>query len=253
MTGIRLFTFIRREVERFLRIPIQTLASPWISGGLYIYVFGYVIGKYLNFLPGISYIDFVFPGIVMMNVIGAAFGQSSSSLFMQRFSRSIDEILTSPLSYVEMIVGYVFGAVMRSVAVSLGLFGLAVLFTHTTIAHLGLFLTYIVIVSALFALLGLVIALWSERFEQLSMLQTFVITPLSYFGGTFNSIHMLPTSLQIAARFNPFFYMIDGLRYSMISYSEGNLLWGTIGLIIATILLFFFVLHLFRTGYKLRT
>lgn len=253
MSGIRLYTFTRREVERFLRVPIQTLVSPWISGALYITIFGYIIGQHINLMGDVRYIDFVFPGIVMMNIINAAIGQTSFSLYFQRFSRSIDEMLTAPLSYTEMIVGYIVGAVLRAVCISAGLFGLAVFFTRANIDHVGLFFFYIVIVSAMFGLLGLIVALWSEKFEHLSILQIFVITPLTYFGGIFNSIEMLPAPLQIAARFNPFFYMIDSLRYSMISFSESNLLWGGIGLTVTTCILFAAVVHLFRIGYKVRT
>jgi len=140
MSPIRLYTFSRREVERFLRVPVQSLVSPWISGSLFIYIFGFVIGGHITFLDGISYIDFVFPGIVMMNIISASFGQSAFSLYFQRFSKSIDEILTSPLSYSEMITGYILGSVLRSVAVAAGLFALAIIFTSTAINNYFLFI-----------------------------------------------------------------------------------------------------------------
>ena len=250
---ISFYTFVRREFERFLRVPIQTLVSPWISALLYIFIFGYVIGQRIQFFENIDYIDFVLPGVLMMNIIFGAFGQSSSSLYFQRFSRAIEEILTAPLSYTEMILGYVIGAVIRSLAVGAGVYVIALLFTEANMDHAVLFFFYVVIVAVIFSLLGLLVALWSEKFEHLSVLQTFVITPLIYIGGVFNSISMLPEQLQIFTRLNPFFYMVDGLRYSMISYSESNLAGGVVFLILLALILFFWVFRLFHKGYKLRT
>ncbi len=252
MSWIRLFTFARREVDRFLRVPIQSLVSPWISGLLFVFIFGFVIGKFITFQEGFTYIDFVFPGILMMSVINGAFGQSSFSLYFQRFTRAIDELLTSPLSYTEMIIGYITGSVLRAITVALGLFAIALFFTTATIDNIGLFIFYIVLVSSLFSLLGIIVALWSEKFEHLSILQIFVITPFIYFGGVFNSIDMLPEAVQPIAKINPFFYMIDGLRYSMIGYSESNLVIGTIALSVGTLALFATVIYLFKIGYKLR-
>ncbi len=249
---IRLYTFARREVDRFRRVPIQSLVAPLINGLLFVFIFGFVIGKFINFEEGFSYIDFVFPGILMMSVINGAFGQSSFSLYFQRFTRAIDELLTSPLSYTEMIIGYITGSILRALSVATGLFLIALYFTQASIQHIGLFFFYIILVSALFSLLGIIVALWSEKFEHLSILQIFVISPLIYFGGVFNSINMLPENIQPLAKLNPFFYMVDGLRYSMINYSESNLLIGTIFLCVLTIVLFIAVVHLFKTGYKLR-
>ena len=252
MNAIRFYTFVRREFERFLRVPIQTLISPWISALLFIFVFGYVLGRRIELLPGVEYVDFVLPGILMMNIIGGAFGQSSSSLFFQKFTRVIEEILTAPLSYVEMIFGYIVGAIVRSLAVGAGIYVLALFFTRANMDHIGLFFFYIIIVSIIFGLLGLLIGLWAEKFEQLNVLQTFVITPLIYVGGVFNSVHMLPPALQTFTKFNPFFYMIDGLRYSMISFHESSIIGGAALLVGLMVVLFVWVFILFKRGYKLR-
>ena len=253
MNIVRITTVSRREIERFLRIPIQTLISPWISATLYILVFGVIVGSRISFLEGIDYIDFVFPGILMLQLINGALGQSSSSLYFQRWTHVIDEMLASPLSYGEMIFGYIFGAVTRAVAVSAGIYVIALLFTDTTPAHIFAFLFYILVIAVIFSLLGLLIGLWAEKFEHLTVFQSFIITPLIYVGGVFNSLDMLPESMQGIARLNPFFYMVDGLRYSMISYSESPLLIGAIGLIIFAIALFALVWTLFHRGWKLRS
>lgn len=253
MNWIRFSTCVKREIQRFVRIPIQTLISPWISALLYLLVFGFFLGERIQFLDGISYIDFVFPGILTMHLIQASFGQSSSSLYFQRFIRSIDELLTSPLSYTEMILGYIAGSVTRALAVGAGVFVLALLFTQATIAHLGLFVFWVILTAVLFSLLGLIIGLWSEKFEHLSVLQTFVITPLLYIGGVFTSLTMLPESLQFASTLNPFFYLVDGIRFSLIGYSESNMMLGAIGLVVLNLILFILVNTLFRRGWKIRS
>jgi len=253
MNMIRLTTVSRREIQRFLRIPIQTLVSPWISATLYILVFGVIVGSRISFLEGIDYIDFVFPGILMLQLIGGALGQTSSSLYFQRWTHSIDEMLASPMSYSEMIFGYIIGAVTRALAVGAGIYILALLFTDATPAHVFLFIFYVLIISVIFSLVGLIVGLWAEKFEHLTVLQSFVVTPLIYVGGVFNSIDMLPESMQGIARMNPFFYMVDGLRYSMISYSESPILLGSIGLTVVAVVLFFVVWNLFHRGWKLRS
>ena len=253
MNLIRLNATVSREVKRFLRIPVQTLVSPWISATLYILVFGVVIGERIIFLPGIDYIDFVFPGLLMMQLIGGAYGQSAYSLFFQRWNRTIEEMLVSPLSYPEIILGFILGAAARAVLVGAGVYVIALLFTDATMAHLPLFIFYVLIVSVLFALIGILIGLWAEKFEQLNMLQTFIITPLIYVGGVFNTIDMLPENAQWLVRLNPIFYMVDGLRYSMIGYSESPLVQGMVALTLATVLLFVLVVYLFRIGWKLRS
>lgn len=252
MNIIRLQSVVKREVQRFIRIPVQTMLSPWISATLYILVFGAIIGSRIDFLDDIDYIDFVLPGIIMMQLIGGAYGQSAFSLFFHRWTKTIEEMLASPLSYAEIIGGYVIGATARALVVGAGVYVIALIFTDATPANVPLFFLYMVLIAVLFALIGLVIGLWAEKMEQLNMLQTFVLTPLIYVSGTFNSIDMLPENIHWLVRLNPFFYMVDGIRYSMIGYSEGNLLVGTIGLSVATVLLFIFVTNLFRIGWKLR-
>lgn len=252
MNIIRLTAVTKREVQRFLRIPVQTLISPWISATLYILVFGVIIGERIDFLENINYIDFVFPGILMMQLIFGSYGQSAFSLFFHRWTKTITEMLSAPLSYTEIVFGYIIGATARAIAVSAGVYAIAVMFTDASFQNIPLFFFYVITIAVLFALIGLFIGLWAEKMEQLNMLQTFVITPLIYVGGVFNSIDMLPENIHWLVRLNPVFYMVDGIRYSMIGYSESNLLYGTIGLAAAALLLFLLIIHLFKIGWKLR-
>lgn len=253
MNIIGLKTFIEREIQRAFRVYIQTLLSPWINALLYILIFGVVVGSRIDLIAGVTYIDFVLPGILMLNLISAAFAQTSSSLYFQRFAKHIEEILVAPLSHLEMILGYVIAGVARGVIVGMGVYVIALIFSAATITHLGLFLLYTIAVAIIFSFLGLLVALWAQNFEQLSVLSVFIITPLTFLGGVFNSITMLPEKVQIFVKFNPFFYFVDGLRYAMVGIREGSALIGWFVIIGLIVLFGGLVWRLFSIGWRLRT
>lgn len=249
---IGLYTMVRREVERTMRVKVQTLVSPVMSATLYIFIFGSVIGSKIDTIIGVPYITFVFPGILMLSVINAAFASSSSSLYFARFIHSIDEILVAPFSYLEMIFGFMLGGVMRGLMVAVLIIGVGLLFGAVTLVNPFGFLFYIIAISAIFSLLGMFVALWAQGFEQLSSLNTFVITPLTYLGGIFYSITMLPQFAERLTLLNPFFYFVDGIRSSMIGVSEAN---PQIGLAVTLVLLFgltALIVRLFYIGWKIR-
>lgn len=250
---IGLQTFVMKEVNRFARVYIQTLVSPWINALLYIFIFGYIVGSRISLIAGVSYIEFVLPGVLMLNVISSSFSQTSSSLYFQRFVRHIEEILVAPFSYTEMIIGYIVGGILRGVVVGLGVYAIALLFGAAQIAHPLLLLFYILSVATIFSFLGLLVGLWAENFEQLSMLNTFLITPLTFLGGVFNSINMLPPKLQIFLQWNPFFYFVDGIRYAMIGIRESNQYIGFVIIIGLIIFLSTLVTILFKKGWKIRS
>jgi ABC-2 type transport system permease protein len=249
---IGLYTFVRRETTRFLRVSVQTLISPWISAVLFIFIFGNVVGSRVSNIGGMSYIEFVLPGVLMMNVLTSAFSHASSSLYFQRFARHIEEILVAPLSYLEMITGYVVGALLRGVIIGIGILLIGVLFGATSMHHPLLFAGYLVGVSVVFGLLGILVGLWADGFEQLASLTTFVITPLSFLGGMFNTLDMLPPLLRTLTLWNPFFYFNDGLRYAMTGAHEASL-WVGAGIISALfVVLLSTVVYLFSRGWRLR-
>ncbi len=253
MIGIPLYTFISREVQRFSRVAIQTLISPWINAVLYIFIFGFVVGTQIDTIAGIPYIMFVLPGIVMMNVISSAFSHTSSSLYFQRFTKHIEEILVAPISNIEMIFGYVLAGVIRAMVVGAGIFAIAILFDAAQILHLGWFLLYLIGVSMVFAFLGLLVALWAKNFEQLSLLNTFVITPFTFLGGMFNSITMLPDAVQTVVRWNPFFYFVNGLRYAMTGVTEASLWLGVFVMLFFICMFGGLTLYLFHIGWRIRS
>jgi ABC-2 type transport system permease protein len=249
---VGVYTMIRREVMRTFRVVVQTLVAPVISAALYIFIFGVVVGQNIDLIVGVPYITFVFPGILMLSVINAAFGSSSSSLYFARFTKSIEELLVAPLSYLEIIFGYMLGSMMRSIIVASLIVLVGVLFGAVTLEHPGLFLIYILGVSAIFSLLGMLVGLWAQSFEQLSVLNTFIITPLTYLGGIFYSITMLPEAAQVITTLNPFFYFVDGIRFSMIGISEANVAVGAAVIIGLVLGLGALVFHLFRIGWRVR-
>jgi len=188
-----------------------------------------------------------------MNVILASFAGSSSAMYMKRFMKDIEEILVSPLSYIEMIIGLIIGTVTRSLIVALGIFILAVLFGGATITHIPLFLFYILAISIAFSLLGIIVGLWAKGFESFTVISTFVITPLSFLGGVFYSVDMLPANLRFIVAYNPFFYFTDGVRYSMIGLREGSAGVGYAMIIGSIFVLGATVWYLFKIGWRIRS
>ena len=250
---IGLYTMLRREVERTFRVVIQTLVAPVISAALYIFIFGSVIGTRINDFAGVPYISFVFPGVLMLSIINASFASASSALYFMRFTRGIEEILIAPFSYLEMLVGFVGSAVARSLIVAFLILGVGMLFGAVVLLHPLWFIFYTAAIAAIFAMLGILVALWAEGFEQLQVLNTFVITPLTYLGGIFYSITFLPGLAATLTRLNPFFYFADGVRSSMIGYSEADPTLGLVVIVGLVVGLGTLVIYLFSIGWKIRS
>lgn len=248
---IGLWTIIRRETVRITRSPVAFVA-PWISALMFILIFGQVIGQSLADIGGHRYLEFVLPGIVMMNIVSVSFAQSSGQVYYSRFQHYIEEALIAPLSYAEMITGALAVVVVRSAVTALGIVLMAAAFGVTTIAHIGAFLFWTVMVSGVFALLGMVVGLWARNFEQLTVFNVFVITPLSFIGGVFNTTAMLPGWLRNFAWFNPFFYFTNGLRNAMIGFHEGPSLVGPAFTTAAVCILALIVWRLYVTGWGIR-
>jgi len=250
---IGLYTMFRREVVRTLRVVVQTLVAPVISAALYLFIFGTVIGSKIDDFAGVPYISFVFPGVLMLSVINASFASASSALYFMRFTRGIEEILITPFSYLEMLIGFVGSAVVRALMVAFLILGVGVLFGAVSLANPLAFVFYVSAVSAIFAMLGILVALWADGFEQLQVMNTFIITPLTYLGGVFYSITFLPPLAAIITQYNPFFYFADGIRSSMIGYSEANSLVGFVLIMALVIGLGTLLTYLFKKGWKIRT
>ena len=244
---------LRREVKRTLRVVVQTLIAPTVSAALYIFIFGTVIGSKISNFAGVPYISFVFPGVLMLSIINASFASASSALYFMRFTRGIEEMLITPFSYLEMLIGLVGSAVVRALMVSFLILLVGILFGAVSLVHPFGFIFYIAAISAIFAMLGIIVALWAESFEQLQVLNTFFITPMTYLGGIFYSITMLPPLAAAITRYNPFFYFANGVRSSMIDYTEADPKLGIVIIMSLVIGLGILVTQLFKRGWKIRS
>ena len=249
---IGLWTMIRREIQRLARVPIQAVVAPLISALLFIFIFGFVVGGRISSIGGYRYLEFVLPGVVMMNIVNAAFLQATSQIYFQRFQKSIEEILVSPLSYVEMIAGTISIVILRSVFTAIGIMLIGMAFGAVHMHSLPEFLFWVILVSMIFGFLGIIVALWAKTFEQLNVLVVFFIQPLSMVGGVFNTVAMLPPWLRWMAFGNPFFYFINGLRHAMIGFNEAPTAIGvTLTLTLAAVL-GAIVWRLYAIGWGLR-
>ncbi|MDD5455681.1 MAG: ABC transporter permease [Candidatus Margulisbacteria bacterium] len=252
MSLIRFKALIYREVIRFLKVINQTILSPAISSFLYLAVFGFVLGSQVSSIGPVTYMQFIIPGIMVMEVMMAAFSNTSSSLFLSRYLHMIDHILVTPVTYTELVLAYIIGSIFRGVLVGLLIWGVSLFFSPFKLEHFFAFAFFITTISIVFSGVGLVVALWSEEFEDLSIVTTYIITPFTFLGGVFYSLKMLPAIIYKITIFNPFFYMIDAFRWSMIGYAEGNILISIVLLSGLSVFVILFNIYLFKKGYKLK-
>lgn len=217
---VALGTIVRREVDRILRIWGQTLVPPAITMTLYFLIFGGLIGSRIGDMGGYSYMEFIVPGLVMMSVIQNSYGNISSSFFGAKFGRHIEELLVSPMPNWVILTGYVAGAVVRGLMVGAIVMGIAMLFTSVRIAHPLVTLSTVLMGATIFALAGFLNAVYARKFDDITIVPTFILTPLTYFGGVFYSISLLPGWAQSATHANPIFYMVNAFRYGLLGTSD---------------------------------
>ena len=250
---IGFWTLLKREIHRFLSIPNQTIVPPFISALLYIAIFGYSIGSRISSIEGVSYMEYIFPGLMMMGIMNSAYMNTSSSLFMSKFQGNIADVLTSPISYVEMVTAIVSGGMVRGIIV-----GFVIMLTGFVLIGVKMHdpftvFYFIFFVSTIFSQLGLLTGLWADKWEHLGIFQTYLITPLIYLGGVFYSTSMLPPIWSKISMFNPILYMVNGLRYGMLGVGDTNISVSYIAVFVLSLTLGVFSSYLFKIGYKLRT
>jgi len=246
-------TLLRREVYRFIVLPNQTLVPPLVSAALYVLIFGYALGSQIKSVDGASYIVYIFPGLVMMNVVNGAYANTTTSLFIARHELFIQDLLVSPLSYLEMVLAYTLGGAIRGILVGLAtlLMGYAIL--GVRIHHLGSTLFFLVISALTYAAFGNIVGLWAERWDHVAIYLNYVITPMVFLGGVFYSLKMLPPSWQAVNRLNPIFFTVSGLRHGILGLTDVSpALCALVGTGLFAIL-FVISVALFQRGYNLRT
>lgn len=217
---VALGTIVRREVTRILRIWGQTLVPPAITMTLYFLIFGGLIGSRIGSMDGIAYMDFIVPGLVMMSVIQNSYGNISSSFFGAKFGRHVEELLVSPMPNWVILGGYVAGAVLRGVLVGAVVLAIATLFTDVRMPHPFVTLSTVLLGATIFALAGFVNAVYARKFDDIAIVPTFILTPLTYLGGVFYSVSLLPGWAEAATHANPIFYMVNAFRYGLLGVSD---------------------------------
>ncbi len=217
---VALGTLVRREVMRILRIWGQTLMPPAITMTLYFLIFGGLIGSRVGEMDGIRYMDFIVPGLVMMSVIQNSYGNISSSFFGAKFGRHIEELLVSPMPNWVILLGYVGGAVLRGVLVGAIVLCIAMFFTKVRVPHPLVMISSVLLGAVIFSLAGFINAVYAKKFDDVAIVPTFILTPLTYLGGVFYSVKLLPDWAEAATHANPIFYMVNAFRYGLLGVSD---------------------------------
>ncbi len=238
---------------RTLKIINQVVWPPIITTLLYVFVFGLALGSRIPSVQGVSYAQFLIPGLIMLQVIDASYGECSSSLFQARFMNSIQELLIAPMSATEIVAGYVLGSLARALLIAGLITLLGVLLVHSFPQDWALYLIVIALVSILFSALGLIFGLVADKFDHIAILTTFIITPLTFVGGVFTSATMLPPALRNFELFNPIFYTIDAFRRSYTGQSYLPPAYSVAMIALLAAIALGIILRLTATGYKLRT
>lgn len=241
------------ELARTWRTLMQSIASPVISTSLYFVVFGSAIGSRMTEIDGISYGAFIVPGLIMLALLTESISNASFGIYMPKFSGTIYEILSAPISYVEIVIGYVGAAATKSIILGLLILATARLFVSFEIAHPLWMIIFLVLTAVTFSLFGFIIGIWADGFEKLQIIPMMIITPLAFLGGSFYSISMLPPLWQKITLFNPVVYLISGFRWSFYGVSDVNVAISVGMTFLFLVMCLTAVWWIFKTGYRLKS
>jgi len=251
--SIALYTILFKEIRRFMRIWPQTLLPPAITTALYFLIFGKLMGERIGSIQGVSYIDYITPGIILMAVISHSYSNVVSSFYSTKFQRHIEELLVSPVPNWIILTGYIGGGVTRGILVGCVVTFISMAFTDLQVHQVVLSLGVVVLTALLFSLAGFINAIFADSFDDISIIPNFVLTPLSYLGGVFYSVSMLPEIWQKIALANPILYMINAFRYSLIGISDVDV-FIALGMAVGfVVLLFLFCLWLLHKGIGIKS
>ena len=252
LNAIAIRTLIRKEVIRVLRIWVQTIVPPAITMTLYFIIFGNLIGRRIGSMDGFDYMQYIAPGLIMMSVVTNSYGNVVSSFFGAKFGRHLEEMLVSPMSNSAIIIGHVAGGVIRGLSVGLLVTVVALFFTRLEVRHPVVTISMVLLSSTVFALAGFINAIFAKKFDDISIVPTFVLTPLTYLGGVFYSISLLPEFWQKVSLANPILYMVNAFRYGILGVSDIGI--GTAYAIVLAfvVLLFYTCLYLMNRGVGIR-
>jgi len=250
---IALKSILDKEITRFMRIWVQTLVPPAITMSLYFVIFGSLIGSRIGDMNGFNYMEFIVPGLIMMSVITNSYANVAASFFSAKFQRNVEELLVAPVPNYIIVLGYVGGGMARGMLVGLIVTLLSLFFVTIQIHNLAIIVLTVVLTSMLFALGGLINAVFAKTFDDISIIPTFVLTPLTYLGGVFYSLTLLPGFWQQVAALNPIVYMVNAFRYGFLGYTDVSLWLALVVVISFIVVLFSYAMYLINKGIGLRS
>jgi ABC-2 type transport system permease protein len=246
-------TIVRREITRILRIWGQTIVPPAITMTLYFIIFGQLIGRRIGDMGGFTYMEYIVPGLVIMSVITNSYGNMVSSFFGAKFGKHIEELLVSPLPNWIILAGYMTGAILRGLMVGFVVLLVSLFFTHLQVTHVLVALSVLLLTAVVFSLAGMANAIFAQKFDDIAIIPTFILAPLTYLGGVFYSIDLLPEFWQKVSAFNPILYMVNGFRYGILGVSDVSLAQTYFVIVVAGVVLFSWCLWLLNRGVGMRT
>ena len=250
---IAFYTIFVKEIRRFMRIWIQTVLPAMITTALYFVIFGNLIGERIGDMQGVRYIDYIVPGLILMTIITNSYANVVSSFYSSKFQKNIEEMLVSPVPNYIILLGYMCGGVARGLIVGIAVTAVAFFFSEMQVHNVLVIISFAVLTAVLFSLGGLINAVYAKSFDDISIVPTFVLTPLTYLGGIFYTINLLPEFWQKVSLINPILYMVNAFRYGFLGVSDISII--TSYLIVAVFIagLFAFSLYLLNKGYGVRT
>jgi len=241
------------EMNRFFRTIMESLLSPVISTSLYFVVFGAAIGSRITEVEGVSYGAFIVPGLMMLSVMTQAISNASFGIYFPKFIGTIFELLSAPVNFLEIVLGYVGAAATKALLIGVVILLTAFFFVDIRIQHPVAMLAFLLLTCVSFSLFGFIIGIWSENFQQLQLIPLLVITPLVFLGGAFYSISMLPPAWQTVTLFNPVVYLVSGFRWSFFGVADVPVLWSLVAIGLFTALCLGVIWYVFKTGYRIKS
>jgi len=249
---VSFFTIINKEITRILRIWPQTILPPIVTILLYFLIFGNIMGKKIGPLYGYKYIEYIIPGLIMMSIITNAYSNVVSSFFSSKFQKNIEELLISPTYNFIIIIGFIFGGIIRSLIIFIFIIIIASFFCNLYIYNILFLLLAYTFTAILFSLIGLINGICAKKFDDISIIPTFVLTPMIYLSGIFYSIDLLPQNLKILTCINPIFYIVNIFRYSIIGLSDINIYFSLATIILLIFIFYCICLYILKIGYELK-
>ncbi|MEM9384008.1 MAG: ABC transporter permease [Pseudomonadota bacterium] len=246
-------TIVRKEYSRIMRIWVQTIVPPVITVSMYFIIFGTLIGERIGPMAGFDYMQYIAPGLIMMSVINNSFGNVVSSFFGAKFGKHVEEMLVSPMPNWLIILGHVSGGVLRGLLVGALVTVIALLFTNLSVVNLPVTIAVVLLTAVVFSLGGFINAIFAKDFEGISIIPTFVLAPLTYLGGVFYSVDLLPSPWQEISRVNPVLYMVNAFRYGILGESDVSITTAFTIIIAFALVLYAFAIHLMRQGTGMRS